>query len=1851
MQEAGNRMKNLYKLSKTVLLSAIFLNVLFANTPNCLFSINHEKIKNDLKKDGSSLMDNCAKNYPNLFITITNLDDPRNIIAITHEPKTSKGYPLKNITQHAQREERVTGAETILAVNGFTWKGVVEDSWFHPIQTKKDAGFISGGHAVRPAGTVQSKGNILYRRKSNEVIMRFSERTKNGTQASMSVGVNEPVALNADNSSTSIMLNGASSGKSPFKTSSVGIGNYNGKRVLIILSPQGTATVPLTIHYEIFKFFGVNNAMRLDGSSASSLYFKGKHVNSGNGYGRARDIMYALTVSRTKICDDLPHEPVISKNGAIEVTLNWTCSSEINMDLDFIGDKVIQDLKDVESVGLEHAYVASESDIYPGTTYLAKATGEKREESQLEESYLEDNPVNIYAVVKTPGGSKFKQWEAKNFGQLNLKEFATIEVKDNKIETIYSDENNHDNNHDNNHATPVYTPPYVRTYNECDDKDKKYTCQCVPCEYIIRGMDGAVEYGPIGGAEVEVIRADTYGSTSPVVVYRGKTTDDPDLFKSGLVKFSQSDYAKFEEDVYYVVDAKGGSDLDRDDDLVKDATPTVNNGTIHAIIRGSDLKTVAFRVNALTEAIYQTSGDLLGNGYDAVKLDEKLLQASQKLFREKTFIFNNELNINYHDALLWAPGVDKKKLFKPYDTFVEPIVVKTYADAPRVKESYRLIYELLDNDAPQLSPLAVEIPHTIPNGSIIGKITIASEGASGIKEIVLQGEANASFSIDKNGLVKIVDNTGLTIDALYKLKMIAIGNDGKRGIGMELVVKVVEGVPLADPNATVPSLESVTLHDVPENSVGGTVVADTHFADSALSIVSYALSGEDNASFSIDNKGQITVKEGADLDYEKSDTYTVKVSATNEAGNESFPMRLSIKILNEIDTPLHDLVYLVHLSENVPLGTKVGVIEKLREGRSPIDSFDILNPSVPFAIDVNGTIRTTGYIDYESVEEYNLIAMAKTASGNGNKVELQILIDDIYPETGKPTLQAFTGTVNENANAGTEVGALTLNQGASVVERITLRGTGYSNFNVDVNGSITVAEGATLDYEQKSSYALEAIAHNANGSSAWVNVQINLNNLDDETPTLLTLTKYVEENATAHTVIGTLRIASSGEGNITDYTLTGAGSENFSIDENGTIRVSSSANLDYETTRSYTLEATVLSDAGESEPTSVRIYILNVPENPPVLKPLTLNIEENATIGTVLGKVQEDVGGDTPVVSYTLDDNSTFSIDANGTLRVVAPLDYETQTQYTLQVTASNSAGTSEPVSVRVVIGNIPESEPKLLHAQIYFDDTLISGDVLGNIITLEYGDTPIDNMVLTGDGAEDFMIDSQGRITSRKNAENLQSLYRLTVQAFNAAGGSTPVNLIIRRGDHVPPTIQLIGDDYVEVDVNGTYIDQGATAIDNIDGELQVHMDNPIDVHKAGTYIITYSATDSAGNKAIVKRTVFVSKISSKNVLSAIHIPDKIVAMALSGDTNILYLLTGNKLYVIDNTVITSPQIVKTIPLSADNMSKILYDMEKKRIYIASYSGRIMVYDANNASDPTLLESKDIGHNIITLILDKTNHVLYTGSDNGVYRISTDLPLNAVYLNMLPYGAVMEFSEKYNVLYTSAYGYFARYGMQSNTPQLELENYNPEENDIKQMFISESSDRLYVILNYTQGQHNSVKAYKITPTKNLVTIDSFTDYHIGDLCYGGKNTMFSFFYDHGYQKLIMIDVGGDSVDIVGKIKINEGVRLCLISAIGDMVYVVANDNVLHAVNLSLPFDVDTTPPTITLIGDSGVFLMPGEPYFELGATAYDDKDGDVNVTITGTVDEQTSGVYELVYRAEDSVGNVAEVKRIVYVF
>jgi len=100
-----------------------------------------------------------------------------------------------------------------------------------------------------------------------------------------------------------------------------------------------------------------------------------------------------------------------------------------------------------------------------------------------------------------------------------------------------------------------------------------------------------------------------------------------------------------------------------------------------------------------------------------------------------------------------------------------------------------------------------------------------------------------------------------------------------------------------------------------------------------------------------------------------------------------------------------------------------------------------------------------------------------------------------------------------------------------------------------------------------------------------------------------------------------------------------------------------------------------------------------------------------------------------------------------------------------------------------------------------------------------------------------------------------------------NGNGGNevdTILPFTITITDTTAPVITLTGNTVVNVEIGTTYTDEGATALDNVDGVLTVVVANPVDTAVLGSYIVTYDVKDSSGNDATqVTRTVNVVPIS----------------------------------------------------------------------------------------------------------------------------------------------------------------------------------------------------------------------------------------------------------------------------------------------------------------------------------------------------------------------------------------------------
>ncbi len=83
--------------------------------------------------------------------------------------------------------------------------------------------------------------------------------------------------------------------------------------------------------------------------------------------------------------------------------------------------------------------------------------------------------------------------------------------------------------------------------------------------------------------------------------------------------------------------------------------------------------------------------------------------------------------------------------------------------------------------------------------------------------------------------------------------------------------------------------------------------------------------------------------------------------------------------------------------------------------------------------------------------------------------------------------------------------------------------------------------------------------------------------------------------------------------------------------------------------------------------------------------------------------------------------------------------------------------------------------------------------------------------------------------------------------------------NSILDEYDTVPPVIKLNGPSTVTVKLGGVYREQGAVAIDNVDGKLDVDISGDIDINRVGTYTLFYLTRDKTGNTSMTTRMVRV--------------------------------------------------------------------------------------------------------------------------------------------------------------------------------------------------------------------------------------------------------------------------------------------------------------------------------------------------------------------------------------------------------
>ncbi|MDF1598123.1 MAG: DUF5011 domain-containing protein, partial [Acidimicrobiia bacterium] len=183
----------------------------------------------------------------------------------------------------------------------------------------------------------------------------------------------------------------------------------------------------------------------------------------------------------------------------------------------------------------------------------------------------------------------------------------------------------------------------------------------------------------------------------------------------------------------------------------------------------------------------------------------------------------------------------------------------------------------------------------------------------------------------------------------------------------------------------------------------------------------------------------------------------------------------------------------------------------------------------------------------------------------------------------------------------------------------------------------------------------------------------------------------------------------------------------------------------------------------------------------------------------------------------------------------------------------------------------------------VFYDVVDANGNPGSAIRTVNVVDTTLPVITLTGvdpqtievgspyvelgaTASDNYDGDISGSIVIDATAVNsgVVGSYSVTYDVVDANGNSAvTVSRIVDVVDTTVPVITLVGGDPQTIEVGSPYVELGATASDNYDGDISgsILIDaTGVDTNTVGSYTVTYDVSDANGNAAVqVTRTVNV--------------------------------------------------------------------------------------------------------------------------------------------------------------------------------------------------------------------------------------------------------------------------------------------------------------------------------------------------------------------------------------------------------
>ncbi|MGV6860042.1 MAG: cadherin domain-containing protein [bacterium] len=552
------------------------------------------------------------------------------------------------------------------------------------------------------------------------------------------------------------------------------------------------------------------------------------------------------------------------------------------------------------------------------------------------------------------------------------------------------------------------------------------------------------------------------------------------------------------------------------------------------------------------------------------------------------------------------------------------------------------------------------------------------------------GNADGIFAIDSStGEITITDNTHLDFDTTPGYTLSLTVSDGTNTSATETVSIAVNDVTTA-----ITAAQSFTIaEDVVNGDAVGSVVT-TGDAPTSFSITA----GNTGTAFAIDNSGNITVADATAIDYETLSSYTLTIDASDGTTTVSETVSVTITDVNEsvVGAVSDSNAAANSVLESASVGDAVGITAQA----SDPDGTDTVTYSLSddagglFSIDSStGVVKVAGALDAETATSHSITVLATSSDTSTSSQSYTISVSDVdeFDVGAVSDVDAAGSTVAENAAVGSTVGITASASDADVTDGVTysLSDNAGGLFAIDTNsGVVTVA--SALDYESTTSHNIAVLATSSDGSTSSTVFTITVSDVNDNAPPITAGQSFsISELASVGDSVGAVSATDVDTGTtLSDWSIVGGNADGvFGIDSStGEIRIADTANLDFDTTPSYTLSLTVSDGSNTSAVETVAISIVD--QVIAIAAGQSFSIAENAVNGDAVGTVLTT--GDAPQ-SFSINAGnigSAFAIDNAGNITVAdaSAIDYESVSSYTLIVEAfDGSSSVSGAISVALI--------------------------------------------------------------------------------------------------------------------------------------------------------------------------------------------------------------------------------------------------------------------------------------------------------------------------------------------------------------------------------------------------------------------------------------------------------------------------------------------------------------------------------------------------------------------------------------